>query len=418
MKVDFNFNQEESKQNTVNDDLSKIKVRKAVSLSDDTIKVNESPVKAVGYENNTTRITVKCGMPNDESKENEVIDLEKAIENYGIDALREIADAYAVQLENEQGSATQKEETPQTGKEADNGEKQDLEKSSIEAKKKKTSSFKTEARAGRIIFALRFVYVLSFVISAMLILFETEALFGKHYDIEEILVCSINLGIIYIALFFILFQKALWKKCICDTVYVYSSDLRAYGVQVCDDDSLKITLEKYIGSKKMEFIKDAAFSGLSTVKEIEIPEGYTLIKSYAFNGCDSLDKVTLPSTIEAIDEFAFASCVSLYKIVIPENVKIISESMFSFCSSLSIVELPREVTDIKANAFRSCTAMRSITLPKTLNYIGANAFKRCLSLRKIHFEGTKSQWEKIKKEENWCVDAGKFVISCTDGDYN
>lgn len=58
-------------------------------------------------------------------------------------------------------------------------------------------------------------------------------------------------------------------------------------------------------------IKEAAFSGCSSIQSVIVPEGVKAIQKYAFRGCPNLVSVTLPGSMQAIMDMAFEMCYSL-----------------------------------------------------------------------------------------------------------
>ena len=58
----------------------------------------------------------------------------------------------------------------------------------------------------------------------------------------------------------------------------------------------------------------------------------------------------------------------------------------------------------------------AINLPDRLQSIGEVAFGDCKSLENITFGGTKEQWEKIVKGEDWHKDIPAKVVHCSDGE--
>ena len=67
------------------------------------------------------------------------------------------------------------------------------------------------------------------------------------------------------------------------------------------------------------------------------------IPSYAFSGLTSLVSVTIPESVYEIGDVAFSGCVSLESITIPSGVTKIGVSAFSGCASLTSVTF--DVTD-------------------------------------------------------------------------
>ena len=104
---------------------------------------------------------------------------------------------------------------------------------------------------------------------------------------------------------------------------------------------------------------------------------------------------------------------NMEKIVIPNEVTEIPDYAF-FGYSCKEIEIPDSVTDIGRFALCNTSNLKTITLPAGLNDIGENAFQES-GIETINFKGTKEQWFKIDKGENW--DGNKvFVVHCSDGD--
>lgn len=92
----------------------------------------------------------------------------------------------------------------------------------------------------------------------------------------------------------------------------------------------------------------------------------------------------------------------------------------STCSDSDVVipdiydNLP--VTSIVRGAFNNCTNLTGFTIPDSVTSIGDWAFSNCRSLTSIIFQGTKAQWNQIKKGSYWDFCTGNYTIHCTDGD--
>lgn len=183
-------------------------------------------------------------------------------------------------------------------------------------------------------------------------------------------------------------------------------------------------------------IGEGAFYSCSSLKSIEIPGSVKSIKDNAFWGCDSLISIVMSNGLVTIGKEAFESCHSLKSITIPNSVEYIADKAFAWCSSLASISLGNHVASIGKRAFEYCKSLKSIIIPNSVEYIGEQAFASCESLasisigngitsigpiiitgceslKSIKYAGTKEQWRKIKKEDDWFWYG--WEIHCVDG---
>lgn len=73
------------------------------------------------------------------------------------------------------------------------------------------------------------------------------------------------------------------------------------------------------------------------------------------------------------------------------------------------------VTTIGYGAFCDCSGLTSITIPDGVTSIDSYAFSGCSGLKRINFNGTKAQWNAIRKGDCWSYNTGNFTVYCTDG---
>ena len=168
-------------------------------------------------------------------------------------------------------------------------------------------------------------------------------------------------------------------------------------------------------------IGDYAFSGCSTLPNVEIPVGVTAVGDYAFRECSSLRNVTLPTGLTSIGSSAFFECASLNRVEIPSSVKSIGGFAFERCPAIhsmsvaidnpvydsrdscnAIIEtatnkliagcmntvIPATVRAIGDNAFSGCFMLTRAIIPKSVTAIGHYAFTGCTSLSSIDIPGT------------------------------
>ena len=188
----------------------------------------------------------------------------------------------------------------------------------------------------------------------------------------------------------------------------------------------------------------SAFCDCSGLTSVTIPDGVTSIGAFAFSGCSGLTSVTIPDSVTSIGS-AFSGCsklvynvkenlkylgnaknpylyltgptsTSITEANIDKNCRFIGFEAFEYCRSLTSVVIPDSVTSIGVEAFYYCSGLTSITIPNSVTSIGYEAFKGCSGLTKINFEGTISQWNEIKKSDDWSYGVSSWCeVCCTDG---
>lgn len=156
-------------------------------------------------------------------------------------------------------------------------------------------------------------------------------------------------------------------------------------------------------SKLTELFLDAGLEPLEYMQAI--PANYLAYSK--------LTSITIPENITSIGRCAFSGCDSLTSITIPDSVTSIGSAAFENCSGLTSIVIPDSVTSIDHWTFQYCTGLTSATIGNGVKSISRYAFWDCASLKDIYFNGTKDQWNVIKK-----IDSGikNCTIHCTDGD--
>lgn len=132
-----------------------------------------------------------------------------------------------------------------------------------------------------------------------------------------------------------------------------------------------------------EKICDGAFSGLSNLQNVELPESITRIGRWSFAGCTHLETIDLPEEITEIGLFAFFGCAGLTSIVLPDKLITLDVGTFSNCTELNSIMLPGKLTSIGGVCFYNCCNLKEISFNKTLVSIGEFAFEKCISLNRI-----------------------------------
>ena len=191
-------------------------------------------------------------------------------------------------------------------------------------------------------------------------------------------------------------------------------------------------------------VSDSVFWGLSNLETINIPTTWTNIPESFLERCSSIKEITIPASVESIDSRAFQDCTSLATINIPENTRLHTIDEFAFLrTAIATFEVPKTVNFIGWQAFCAAPNLTEITfedgtneplvidgaivqgapkfkkleLPKRTIKLGNNLFSSVgTGTVQIVFEGTRQEYEDIKKGKNMNFEA-VYEIVCSDGVY-
>ena len=113
-----------------------------------------------------------------------------------------------------------------------------------------------------------------------------------------------------------------------DNNTVYDSRENCNAIIESDSNKLIYGCNSTVIPDSVISIKFRAFSGLTTLENIEIPESVTSIGSSAFSGCSSLKEITVPSSVDKIDDNTFKNCTALKTVNLPDGITEIGEKAF------------------------------------------------------------------------------------------
>ena len=130
-----------------------------------------------------------------------------------------------------------------------------------------------------------------------------------------------------------------------------------------------IVISKYNGQDKVVTIP-------STINGLPV----RAIGAYAFSECTTLTDVKIPEGVTVIRTYAFWFCTNLVSIEIPDSVNKIASCAFSNCSNLVNVNIPASLTTIEGRVFSGCTSLAKIIIPSSVTYINTEAFRNCPNL--------------------------------------
>ncbi len=119
----------------------------------------------------------------------------------------------------------------------------------------------------------------------------------------------------------------------------------------------------------------------SSLGEIIIPSGVTIIEDGAFKFCKSYS-LSMPNSLKSIGESAFSNIEWLDEISIPDGITTIEALTFSGCKNLGKVSIPNSVKEIKEYAFEYC-GFSSFTIPGGVGNIEQGVLWHCDNLKSV-----------------------------------
>ncbi|SHK65075.1 leucine-rich repeat protein [Hespellia stercorisuis] len=195
------------------------------------------------------------------------------------------------------------------------------------------------------------------------------------------------------------------KVCITGTIY----DNEPWDIR---KNIFQLSVPETIDGYPVTTIGNGAFTRVSELIKVVLPESIVEIRREAFRGCTKLWDVALPSKLEKLGCSAFES-TAITKVTIPAGLQMdeyvggvaypgpfrwcsqlknvefaagttsIERCMFLNCSGLEEIVIPDTVSKIEWNTFGGCSNLKSVTLPASIKAIGNRAFSNCTSLQSV-----------------------------------
>lgn len=131
----------------------------------------------------------------------------------------------------------------------------------------------------------------------------------------------------------------------------------------------------------VEEIGANAFKDIKSVTRIIFPATIKKVREYAFSGCSSLKEVSDLSHCEYICYGAFYNCISLEKVNLSSCVTIEFDA-FNGCQSLQDIGSISNVTSLGNSAFWECKSLKQVDLSASVS-IGRYAFCNCSNLQSV-----------------------------------
>ena len=147
----------------------------------------------------------------------------------------------------------------------------------------------------------------------------------------------------------------------------------------------KLTVPKTISGIAVTKIGRNAFSDMTALSSIKLPDGLEKLEDNVFWGCESLKELTLPKGMPR-DSIARYSYIGgwgstfresyIEKIILEDGAQYVPTNLCYGAGHLRTVIIPDTVTEIGVSAFQ-CESVTEIDLPDSVQIIGSDAFKNC-----------------------------------------
>ncbi|MFR0865201.1 MAG: leucine-rich repeat protein [Eubacterium sp.] len=128
-----------------------------------------------------------------------------------------------------------------------------------------------------------------------------------------------------------------------------------YGKEVKESKIKKLIIKE--GITTTQKLRLGLFSNL---KEINLPNSLVEIADCSFMSNRKLQKIIFGKKTKIIGTNAFSGCTSLTNIELPETVEQIQDGAFSECSRLKRIVLPKNLKEIDIYALEHCPALEII----------------------------------------------------------
>ena len=128
-----------------------------------------------------------------------------------------------------------------------------------------------------------------------------------------------------------------------------------YGKEVKESKIKKLIIKE--GITTTQKLRLGLFSNL---KEINLPNSLVEIAACSFMSNRKLQKIIFGKKTKIIGTNAFSGCTSLTNIELPETVEQIQDGAFSECSRLKRIVLPKNLKEIDIYALEHCPALEII----------------------------------------------------------
>ena len=177
-----------------------------------------------------------------------------------------------------------------------------------------------------------------------------------------------------------------------------------------------MTLEKKTDSADREYAHLKGITGFKGATTLVLPskakideKDYSVFSVGAGETCvikekgENVSAIYAPSLLKEIGSYSFSNMPSLTKVSLrsaPSGKQDIGDHAFYGDALLTDVTLADNLNALGDSAFENCVSLTQITLSGSLTKIGKAVFKGC-NMNYINFNGNRTEWGKIAKEEGW-----------------
>jgi PKD repeat protein len=143
-----------------------------------------------------------------------------------------------------------------------------------------------------------------------------------------------------------------------------------------------VAIPSTINGLPMTGIGAQAFSSVSILTSVTIPDSVTNLGNFAFISCSGLAEVTISESVSNIGLGTFQDCFSLSNVTFRGAVTSIGDDAFASCFDLSSLAIPDSMTNLGQYAFFG-SGLTNVMIPAALTSIGDAAFLDCNQLPAI-----------------------------------
>ena len=204
------------------------------------------------------------------------------------------------------------------------------------------------------------------------------------------------------------------------TIYVIDWNYDLPGFYNSEDKFItssdkNMVFEKRTDSAEREYMHLKSVGGYKNATTFVLPsttkleeKAYSVYSVGGEDACviktvDNISAIYAPSLYKEIGSYSFSNMPALTKVEFrsaPQGKQDVGDHAFSGNPLLTTVTLADNLNSLGDSAFEGCSSLTQINLSGSLSKIGKAVFKGC-NMNYINFNGNKTDWDKVTKEEGW-----------------